>query len=274
MVAEESPEDHVQKRTPGKKLDQAWKRMVQQIMFMLETARRQMVTDYIVMKDEKIHPERTTATASSSKQRAMASGPIHQGIGEPLPRSQSHKKWECEPGLCPHGPDHMRCRANRQSKWWTCLRCGSRWARLDDTQEDVKVPEYTSENAKNVVDRRGRAFPKYLPAPRGRPGQGPREVTVAAGGRAKVATTTRATTFTNKATGATPSSKAATATLPPKVVEEPNRMVKRENTGTRPTRRAKTPTGHHNLETEIHEIYTDEETFDEEMEEIPVIPRQ
>ena len=106
MVAEESPEDHVQKRTPGKKLDQAWKRMVQQIMFMLETARRQMVTDYIVMKDEKIHPERTTATASSSKQRATVSGPIHQGIGEPLPRSQSHKKWECEPGLCPHGPDH------------------------------------------------------------------------------------------------------------------------------------------------------------------------
>ena len=44
--------------------------------------------------------------------------------------------------------------------------------------------------------------------------------------------------------------------------------------GAEPTRRAKTPTGRHNLETEIHEIYTDEETFDEEMEEIPVIPPQ
>ena len=56
----------------------------------------------------------------------------------------------------------------------------------DEGQDDAEIPTNTAEDAKNVIDRRGGAYPKFLPAPRGRPEQGPREVELNSQGKAAV----------------------------------------------------------------------------------------
>ena len=190
MVEEENQEDKNVK-TPSmsaKKREAAWRRMVPHLMWMLATARRQMVSDYLLMRNGPKEEPATSTQPTSNRRKKSPNRPIAQGIGEPLPRSASRKTWQSEPKDCPHGPDHLRCRANRKASWWTCLKCGSRWRRTWEGKDDAEIPANTTEDAKNMIDRRGRAYPKFLPAPQGRPEQGPREVEINSQGKATVIT--------------------------------------------------------------------------------------
>ena len=142
-----------------------------------------------------------------------------------------------------------------------CLKCGSRWRRTWEGRDDAEIPQQTTEDAKNMIDRRGRAFPKYLPAPRGRPEQGPREVEINRQGQAKVILRQGEASTT---TTSTASKRGQAASSEEDKQENPTAIKRELPTGLRPARRAKTPTGTR-PEAEIHEIYTDDETFDEVM---------
>ena len=50
---------------------------------------------------------------------------------------------ECpvDPLMCQHPVSQMKARGNKQSKWWTCMGCQSRWKRLDlDSAEPTGGP--------------------------------------------------------------------------------------------------------------------------------------
>ena len=56
---------------------------------------------------------------------------VRRGIGQPLPRPKACKDWPKEPLQCAHEEDQLRQRGSKDSYWWTCLQCGSRWQRLE-----------------------------------------------------------------------------------------------------------------------------------------------
>ena len=70
--------------TPVKKLEAAWKRMVTVMIHILITARKQMVTDYLVTRGRPSSPERTTSASSKQKNYKDPNAHIVEGIGEPF----------------------------------------------------------------------------------------------------------------------------------------------------------------------------------------------
>ena len=54
-------------------------------------------------------------------------------VGKPLPQADT-KMAEIDPAMCQHPTTAMKARGNRDSKWWTCLQCNSRWERIPITE--------------------------------------------------------------------------------------------------------------------------------------------
>ena len=57
-----------------------------------------------------------------------------QVVGQPLTRGEGRKdiaKAHMDPVMCQHPVESMIPRGNKTSKWWTCQKCQSRWARLE-----------------------------------------------------------------------------------------------------------------------------------------------
>ncbi|CAE7188254.1 unnamed protein product [Symbiodinium sp. KB8] len=242
-------EDH--RRLGSKRSLATWRRLVVALMTMLATARNQMVVDYLMNREEPEEiPQETTPNPQQPKTKKKAvKGPLAQGIGAPLKKSEAHKNFPMKISECNHPPDALRCRGNQTMKWWVCTRCGSRWSRPEEkeleNEEHQKV--VTTEDAPKLRDRQGREFPQFLPAPRGRPQQGARMVTVLPRGRPQ----TDREAATSSSTGHVPSS-----TKPPE-----SSRVRRTPHGLRPTQRAKTPTRSELPET--YELNTDNEDWDD-----------
>ena len=172
----DSDEDTKQKKKKmgEKKCEAAWFRIVTALLFMLRTTRQQMVLDYLQKKgnvEETVDVQDKKVKFQTATKKGKGT-PIAQGIGAPLARSSTQKYWEKEPEECPHAAEYLRCRSNRFQTWWTCLTCGSRWERTNDTTSgstSLEVPE--TPDAKNLKTMVG-TYPKYLPAPKSKPQQG------------------------------------------------------------------------------------------------------
>ena len=251
MVALEAVDLEDHRRMGTKRVLATWRRLVVALMTMLATARNQMVVDHLMNREEPEEiPEETTQNIQQPREKKkVTKGPMAQGIGAPLRKSEAHKNFPMKIAECNHPPDALRCRGNQAMKWWVCTRCGSRWSRPEEkeleNEERQKVT--TTEDAPKLKDRQGREFPQFLPAPRGRPQQGARMVTVPPRGRPQ---TDRETTASSS-TGPAPSS-----TKPPE-----SSRVRRAPHGLRPTQRAKTPT--RNALPETFELNTDNEDWDD-----------
>jgi hypothetical protein len=59
-------------------------------------------------------------------------------VGKPLPPSTG--TWEVDPATCQHDRMHLKRRGNKNSGWWTCIACNSRWERksVDEIHQDVQ----------------------------------------------------------------------------------------------------------------------------------------
>ncbi|CAE7370231.1 unnamed protein product, partial [Symbiodinium microadriaticum] len=71
------------------------------------------------------------ADRREQKQYTRNQQPLRRGIGHPVTRSKAKKAWDLEPQNCTHPEDELYMQGNRARFWWTCLRCGSRWSRLE-----------------------------------------------------------------------------------------------------------------------------------------------
>ena len=72
---------------------------------------------------------------SKPKNKAKAksknlTAPLHTYRGKPLSRSMT-QQWIYAPDLCPHKDEWVVTRGNKDELWFTCLKCGSLWERLE-----------------------------------------------------------------------------------------------------------------------------------------------
>jgi len=72
---------------------------------------------------------------SKPKNKAKAksknlTAPLHKYRGKPLSRSMT-QQWIYSPDLCPHKDEWLVPRGNKDELWFTCLKCGNRWERLE-----------------------------------------------------------------------------------------------------------------------------------------------
>ncbi|CAE7633607.1 unnamed protein product [Symbiodinium necroappetens] len=163
------------------KCESAWRRLVKALMLMLVTARQQMVLDYLNKRSLENEPEVSRVDPNDAKKKDSKKGKtfdksvyIYQAIGRPLPTSHAHKEFPCSKRECQHPADALRCRANVQSHWWTCVRCGLRWDRPKETEENTLPelsvkPAYDTINGhpKKLINSKGQEFPQVLPPPKG-----------------------------------------------------------------------------------------------------------
>ena len=250
--AADTPPDN--KRMSVPKRLAAWKRLTLAVIQILVTARQQMIVDHIGTKGaQETHEEKDDTPSGSTKRRVKKEGPMAQGIGSQLNKSAAHQRFLVDVGQCQHPSDALRCRGNQRAKWWTCAHCGARWAR----PEEVPASSATSAAPVTVVEEAPKirtnrqGYPSYLPPPKGKPEQGPREVLVDQG-----------TVKTVRHQPDTPQS------IGPKSSSETPKAMPKENTtrgrtrmtsdGLRPIQRAKTPTGVTALP-ETFEINSEEE---------------
>ena len=283
MVEEEYPEPQPQRRMGTQRALATWKRMAQTILLMLATARQQMVVDQLVKKNNEpeLNPP-SSSTSSFKGQKKAKDAPVNQGLGKPLTRSKAHAKFNKEPSECNRRSDALRCRANSKATWWTCTDCGSRWQRPEEDPSSTATTSFqVDEKAKKVKNAQGQEFPKFLPAPRGRLGQGYRQVELDQTGRLRTVAqphrqaspppTTSTSTAPPAKEKSLPPAKAA-ATPPGGEPSSPTAAsrVRMTSSGLRPAQRSKTPTRRSvsvNSATSVEtwEINTDDETVDAEM---------
>ena len=192
--------------------------------------------DHIVTKgNQEISEDVDEAPSGSTSKRNKNGGPMAQGIGSQMKKSVAHRKFLVDVGQCQHPADALRCRGNQRAKWWTCTHCGARWSR----PEEVPASSATTASPVTVVDEAPKirsnrqGYPSYLPPPKGKPEQGPREAETAQNIRS---------TFSSAAP------KAATTRGRTRMTSE----------GLRPIQRAKTPTGVNHLP-ETFEINSENE---------------
>ncbi|CAE7305094.1 unnamed protein product, partial [Symbiodinium sp. KB8] len=138
--------------------ERSWARIVMIMVRMIATARQQLVVDSLIL--DAYAP---SASASSSTTAPAKSQPskkkeakVRQGLGTQLSRSQAQTKWTLEPEQCPHEEQDLRMRGNQARHWWACLKCGSRWERVEtDTVENPAGQVATDEAYADNVDYPG-----------------------------------------------------------------------------------------------------------------------
>ena len=101
---------------------------------------------------------------------------VRRGIGQPLPRPKACKDWPKEPLQCAHEEDQLRQRGSKDSYWWTCLQCGSRWQRLEwEPDHEISAGaassgDFRGSTAAEVIQTASKVpYPSRLPPPRSRP---------------------------------------------------------------------------------------------------------
>ena len=159
------------KKTPTVKLLAAWRRMAQLTINMILTTIRQSATDYLLNR----HRYELAEPVKESAQKApkqIGDGRIRRGIGQPLRRSTACKTWHCEPSDCAHPEDKLRQRGSKNFYWWTCLDCGSRWARVEwaaDAAVNSGAQSSTDPpTAVELVTKSLMSYPAKLPPPKHR----------------------------------------------------------------------------------------------------------
>ncbi|CAK8990659.1 Integrase catalytic domain-containing protein, partial [Durusdinium trenchii] len=159
------------KKTPTVKLLAAWRRMAQLTINMILTTIRQSATDYLLNR----HRYELAEPVKESAQKApkqIGDGRIRRGIGQPLRRSTACKTWHCEPSDCAHPEDQLRQRGSKNFYWWTCLDCGSRWARVEwaaDAAVNSGAQSSTDPpTAVELVTKSLMSYPAKLPPPKHR----------------------------------------------------------------------------------------------------------
>ena len=288
------PRDEATRRMGTQRNLAAWKRLVRTLLFMLATARQQMMLDYIVKREDEPanQPSSSTTPVKKKKDKNL---PVNQGLGRPLPRSKAQAKFCREPEECNHRSDALRCRANSKATWWTCLDCGSRWQR---PAEDPKTTRSTTfevdEKAAKIKNRQGQEFPRYLPAPRGRLQQGYRQVEVDPTGKPK--TITQPHQQTEETASSPPKPTRTEAQLPPSATARSPTLaavdsrggtasspttsrIRQTSSGLREIQRSKTPARravsvNSVKSVETWEINTDDETVDADMPQHPNVKHE
>ncbi|CAE7779821.1 unnamed protein product, partial [Symbiodinium necroappetens] len=242
------------RRMGVKKCQAAWRRLTMALVALLSTARSQMVVDHLMQRQqEELEPERTEKPLPNDRIKKKTNVDMAMGIGKPLRKSDVHKEFPMKVTECNHPADALRCRGNQAMKWWVCTRCGSRWDRPGEktnsgspaTSSTATSRVQVDEKAPKLVSVRGQEFPHFLPAPRGRPQQGAREVTLSQTGAPK----------TNKESAASSS----TGPMPFSTAPPTKTRARMTPHGVREVRRSKTPTRTGGPET--YELNTDHEDW-------------
>ncbi|CAL1127455.1 unnamed protein product, partial [Cladocopium goreaui] len=175
---EDMPDPVPKKKSPPEKLMQAWRRMVLATIRLYLEVMLQSVTDYLTSRNRgtmaklpKAKKDKSLVPAESKK-----TAKVRRGIGQPLPRSKACKSWPKEPLDCAHEESQLRQRGSKDSFWWTCLQCGSRWQRVE-WEPDMELNagaassgEYRGSAGTEKIQTSSKvAYPSRLPPPRSRP---------------------------------------------------------------------------------------------------------
>ena len=172
---EDMPDPVPKKKSPPEKLVQAWRRMVLATIRLYLEVMLQSVTDYLTSRNRgtmaklpKAKKDKSLVPAESKK-----TAKVRRGIGQPLPRSKACKSWPKEPLDCAHEESQLRQRGSKDSFWWTCLQCGSRWQRVE-WEPDMELNagaassgEYRGSAGTEKIQTSSKvAYPSRLPPPR------------------------------------------------------------------------------------------------------------
>ena len=176
----EDMEQNRRKKTPPETLLKHWRRMTMAVFRYYVAILVQSAMDYLTSRNKGTMATLAPKDKSKSKAKELKDATkIRRGIGQPLPRSTASKTWPCEPSECAHEEDQLRQRGAKNSFWWTCLNCGSRWERLEwapdqeinsgkgvasSSKETTGASRSTTVTASSSV-----AYPGRLPPPRSRP---------------------------------------------------------------------------------------------------------
>ena len=74
------------------------------------------------------HQVRDMNTAASGTRQRIVQGQL---VGRRLEDSTGKTQGGHDPRTCQHEDQNMKARGNARQTWWTCLRCGARWERMD-----------------------------------------------------------------------------------------------------------------------------------------------
>ncbi|CAE7473706.1 GIP, partial [Symbiodinium necroappetens] len=133
--------------------ERSWARIVMILVRMIATVRQQLVVDSLILDayaPSASASSSTTAPPPKEKQGKKKDTKVRQGLGTQLSRSQAQNKWTLEPESCPHEEQDLRMRGNQARHWWACLKCGSRWERVETDTVENPVP--TNEDYTDRVD--------------------------------------------------------------------------------------------------------------------------
>jgi len=89
----------------------------------------------VLEKLQEVKDQHETEQRQPKPPRRIINGEV---VGRPLAPGGGPRTME--PNLCPH--HQMKARGNRNSKWWTCLECQSRWDRYTYVETD-QAPQGT-----------------------------------------------------------------------------------------------------------------------------------
>eukprot|EP00435_Cladocopium_sp_Y103_P070861 s172_g36.t1 len=153
----EMPDPVPKKKSPPEKLLMAWRRMVLATIRLYMEIMLQTVTDYLTSRNRGTIAKLPKA---KSKDKAVVdqkkTAKVRRGIGQPLPRSKACKDWPKEPLDCAHEEDQLRQRGSKDSYWWTCLQCGSRWQRVEwEPDHEVNTASTKIQAKPDHLGRRG-----------------------------------------------------------------------------------------------------------------------
>ena len=107
-----------------------WKSMTLRLLIVLRTFAFKKYSQMMLGTDayKRIFGQIQQAASSSSTQETYTRIIDNELVGKPLPPADT-KMAEADPMLCQHPNTAMKARGNRDTKWWTCLLCNSRWER-------------------------------------------------------------------------------------------------------------------------------------------------
>ena len=151
--------------------EKMWGRIVLIMVRMITTVRQQLVVDSLIMDAcaaSSSASSTTTAPQAKDKAGKKKQTVVSQGLGTQLSRSQAQTKWTLEPEQCRHEEQDLRMRGNQAKHWWACLKCGSRWERV----ETDTVPGRGALPAPARPVFRSTNPPSMLPPPRSQPNLG------------------------------------------------------------------------------------------------------